>query len=171
MVIDIEEWSTLTYSSSSPITHLHQTERHLNPEHYNNHTIQMQRRKAKSHYFNSIFSHTLFVLPLTQDVVVGRPSLHFSLFYRLTHMALFSSFCSIWRKRAWTSHTRPFQRKRGSCCSCFGWGVEFRRTSFRIRNCSYRQYWMESGIMCWSKCVWKEVLRRRFQCLLFLKRF
>ena len=55
----------------------------------------MQPRIAKSHYFNSIFSHTLFVLPLTQDVVVGRLSLHFSLFYRLTHMALFSSFCSI----------------------------------------------------------------------------
>ena len=90
-----EECSTLTHSSSTPITHLQQTERHLNPEQSNNRTIQMQRRKAKSHYFNSIFSHTLFVLPLTQDVVVGRLSLHFSLFYRLTHMALFSSFCSI----------------------------------------------------------------------------
>lgn len=95
MVIDIEEWSTLTYSSSSPITYLHQTERHLNPEHYNNHTIQMQPRIAKSDHFNSIFSHTLFVLPLTQDVVVGRLSFHSPLFYRLTHMALFSSFCSI----------------------------------------------------------------------------
>lgn len=93
--MSMKRWFAFNYSSSTPITYLHQTERHLNPAQCNNHTIQMQRRKVKSHYFNSIFSHTLFVLPLTQDVVVGRLSLHFSLFYRLTHMALFSSFCSI----------------------------------------------------------------------------
>ena len=55
----------------------------------------MQPRIAKSDHFNSFFPHILFVLLLTQDVVVGRLSFHSPLFYRLTHMALFSSFCSI----------------------------------------------------------------------------